>query len=124
MTKGYPAPASPCVGLCRLDEGGAYCLGCQRTLDEIAGWSGFDDEQKRTVWQRLIALRPKVKDKRCERCGAAFRCGEGGANGACWCADLPQVLPLPYGHGDCLCPECLRGHLRESYLARGLTPPL
>ncbi|MCD5361411.1 MULTISPECIES: cysteine-rich CWC family protein [Chromobacterium] len=124
MTKGLPAPASPCVGLCRLDEGGGYCLGCLRTLDEIAGWSGFDDEQKRAVWRRLLALRPKVKDKRCERCGAAFRCGDGGAEGGCWCADLPQVLPLPYGHGDCLCPDCLRQHLRESYLARGLTPPL
>lgn len=124
MTKGLPAPASPCVGLCRLDEGGGYCLGCLRTLDEIAGWPGFDDEQKRAVWRRLLALRPKVKDKRCERCGAAFRCGDGGAEGGCWCADLPQVLPLPYGHGDCLCPDCLRQHLRESYLARGLTPPL
>ena len=124
MTKAYPAPASPCVGLCRLDEGGAYCLGCLRTLDEIAGWSGFDDERKRAVWRRLLALRPKVKDKRCERCGVAFRCGDGGAQGGCWCAELPQVLPLPYGHGDCLCPECLQRHLRESYLTRGLTPPL
>jgi hypothetical protein len=31
--------ASPCIGLCRLGDGD-ICLGCGRTLPEIAEWSG------------------------------------------------------------------------------------
>jgi 2-hydroxychromene-2-carboxylate isomerase len=29
------------------------CSGCLRTLDEIAGWAGMDDAEKRTVWQQI-----------------------------------------------------------------------
>ncbi|MDD3353745.1 DUF1289 domain-containing protein [Zoogloea sp.] len=28
--------ASPCVGICEIDEGG-YCIGCGRSADEIFG---------------------------------------------------------------------------------------
>ncbi|WP_084637399.1 cysteine-rich CWC family protein [Paludibacterium yongneupense] len=49
----------------------------------------------------------------CRQCGAPFRCGEGGKNGACWCADLPAVaMPLP--GGDCVCPACLAAQLAKS----------
>ncbi len=45
----------------------------------------------------------------CERCGAAFGCGDGGRDGGCWCADEAFRLPMPGpGGGDCLCPACLR----------------
>ncbi|RBH45036.1 hypothetical protein C3F00_037960, partial [Pseudomonas sp. MWU13-2860] len=43
MTKGLPAPASPCVGLCRLDEGGGYCLGLYFGRGRVAG--GFQRAQ-------------------------------------------------------------------------------
>ena len=51
-----PAPravASPCVSLCRMDTDSGWCLGCMRTLDEIAGWGALDDAGKREVMQRL-----------------------------------------------------------------------
>jgi uncharacterized protein len=32
------AVASPCIDICRLDAKGV-CVGCRRTLDEIAEWS-------------------------------------------------------------------------------------
>jgi acyl dehydratase len=35
------------------------CDGCFRTIDEIAGWSSFDDTQKRVVLD-LAAKRPRV----------------------------------------------------------------
>ena len=41
-----PAPravASPCVSLCRMDADSGWCLGCLRTLDEIALWGSLDD---------------------------------------------------------------------------------
>lgn len=49
---GGPVP-SPCINVCRLDEATGLCVGCRRTIDEIAGWSRFDDRQKREVWARL-----------------------------------------------------------------------
>lgn len=48
---------SPCVRNCCLNDQD-YCLGCSRHLDEITGWSGFDDQQKRQVLA-LCQLRRK-----------------------------------------------------------------
>lgn len=44
---------SPCTGVCRLDPTGAFCLGCKRTLDEIADWQMLTDGEKRTVIETL-----------------------------------------------------------------------
>ena len=44
---------SPCVGICRLDDAGTHCIGCLRTLPEIAAWSGADEAYKRAVWREL-----------------------------------------------------------------------
>ena len=33
--------ASPCVSLCRMDADTGWCLGCMRTLHEIAGWGAL-----------------------------------------------------------------------------------
>ena len=38
---------SPCISVCVLDADGALCLGCFRTLDEIAAWSLLDADAKR-----------------------------------------------------------------------------
>ena len=40
---------SPCIRLCRIDPATGLCVGCRRTLDEIAGWAGFSDDQRRTI---------------------------------------------------------------------------
>nr|WP_199068105.1 cysteine-rich CWC family protein [Chromobacterium sp. ASV5] len=112
MNRSEEAASSPCIGQCRLDASGQTCLGCRRTLDEIAGWSGFRAEEKRAVWDRLLNLPLQVQAKTCPSCGAAFVCGEGGAAGACWCADLPPLLPVVGATGDCLCPACLQAAAR------------
>ena len=39
-------PESPCVNICVLDAHG-YCIGCYRTIEEIAGWRSY--EQRRAV---------------------------------------------------------------------------
>ncbi|MCL5968430.1 MAG: DUF1289 domain-containing protein [Betaproteobacteria bacterium] len=44
---------SPCVGVCRMDAASGLCLGCWRTLDEIAHWSAYSPEQQRACWQRI-----------------------------------------------------------------------
>lgn len=56
---GVPANGvpSPCTGLCSMDAGRRWCDGCFRTLDEIAGWAGMSDEEKRRVREQLPARR-------------------------------------------------------------------
>lgn len=47
-----PVP-SPCRNVCRMDAASGYCEGCLRTIEEIAGWSGMADDDKRGVWAQL-----------------------------------------------------------------------
>lgn len=49
--------SSPCVSICRIDAATGWCEGCLRTIDEIAQWSSYSDEQKRTVLAQLEARR-------------------------------------------------------------------
>ncbi len=35
------APNSPCISVCSIGPQG-WCLGCYRTLNEIAGWMRLD----------------------------------------------------------------------------------
>jgi predicted Fe-S protein YdhL (DUF1289 family) len=44
---------SPCISVCRMDPASGLCIGCFRTLEEIAAWGMMDDEGKRAVWRQL-----------------------------------------------------------------------
>ena len=48
---------SPCVSICAVDPAGGYCLGCYRTLDEIACWINLDSAQRLAVWDAIDARR-------------------------------------------------------------------
>ena len=54
--------ASPCINVCQMDDTRGWCLGCGRTLDEIALWSVLDNDDKCMVWsllpERLAQLPP------------------------------------------------------------------
>ncbi|MEO7761692.1 MAG: DUF1289 domain-containing protein [Casimicrobiaceae bacterium] len=52
---------SPCVSICAVDPDGGYCLGCYRTLDEIADWISLDSAQRLAVWD-AIGQRRKAAD--------------------------------------------------------------
>lgn len=43
--------ASPCISVCALDDDG-LCIGCWRTVDEIAAWRALDDAERRAVLRR------------------------------------------------------------------------
>ena len=58
--------ASPCTSVCTMDTAGAYCLGCFRTLDEIAAWSVFDADAKRAVLAALPTRRAKWMQSKSE----------------------------------------------------------
>ncbi len=48
---------SPCISVCTMDVAGIFCVGCFRTLDEIAAWSVLDADAKRAVLAALPARR-------------------------------------------------------------------
>jgi uncharacterized protein len=46
-----PKVESPCVNVCTLDAH-KVCIGCGRTIEEIAIWSRLGDEERRAVCER------------------------------------------------------------------------
>ena len=44
---------SPCINLCKMDPNTGWCLGCHRTISEIAGWGRLDDTNKQQILLRL-----------------------------------------------------------------------
>lgn len=50
--------ASPCTKVCVMDADHRYCLGCRRTIDEIARWGEMTDVERAAVLAQLAARRP------------------------------------------------------------------
>ena len=48
--------ASPCVNICRIGADG-LCVGCARTLDEIARWTGMGAAERDRVIGELPGRR-------------------------------------------------------------------
>jgi predicted Fe-S protein YdhL (DUF1289 family) len=48
------AVPSPCINICRLNAQG-LCIGCRRTLSEIAEWSGASDARRLEIVSALKA---------------------------------------------------------------------
>jgi predicted Fe-S protein YdhL (DUF1289 family) len=46
---------TPCVKICTLDHASGTCLGCGRTIDEIARWAGMSDAERRRIMTELAA---------------------------------------------------------------------
>jgi predicted Fe-S protein YdhL (DUF1289 family) len=44
---------SPCVKVCQMDPQRGLCLGCARTLDEIARWGTMTDTERDRVMREL-----------------------------------------------------------------------
>ena len=123
MTKDHQ-PDSPCINVCRLDPMTQACVGCYRTIEEIAGWMSYSEDQKAAIRSVLPARRAKYgideaamrdemanqrsgQKKRCGRCNAEFSCGLLTPGGQCWCANLPHIVPPIVASDRCLCPRCL-----------------
>jgi uncharacterized protein len=49
--------ASPCIDVCRIDPADGWCVGCRRTIDEIAQWSSLGDADRRAVLARVAQRR-------------------------------------------------------------------
>lgn len=56
-----PIP-SPCISVCRIDPASGLCVGCLRTLDEIAAWGSLADGAKRAIWHDIERRRGSKSD--------------------------------------------------------------
>ena len=58
---GPPKPiASPCVMVCTVDGASGLCLGCYRSLKEIATWSRMTDEERAEIMKSLSARTSQI----------------------------------------------------------------
>jgi predicted Fe-S protein YdhL (DUF1289 family) len=48
-----PSMDTPCTKICTLDPAAGLCIGCGRTLDEIARWTTMSDAERRRVIAEL-----------------------------------------------------------------------
>ena len=55
---------TPCINVCELDEALGVCLGCGRTLAEIAGWGAMTPAERRRVMAELTARKLPSKEAR------------------------------------------------------------
>lgn len=42
---------SPCINICKVDDASGLCIGCARTIDEIAGWTSGS-----AAWRDAVML--------------------------------------------------------------------
>ncbi|MDB5457493.1 MAG: hypothetical protein JWP92_3078 [Caulobacter sp.] len=50
-----PRPiVTPCVKVCIVDGPTGLCLGCRRTLAEIANWARYSDAERSAILEALL----------------------------------------------------------------------
>ena len=62
MSSNAVTVASPCINVCRIDDATGLCVGCLRTLHEIAAWSTLSDDARRDVWARLALRAARIEE--------------------------------------------------------------
>lgn len=56
-----PKPiATPCAQVCTVDGASGLCLGCLRTLGEIAEWSRLTDDRRAEIMAELPSRRDRL----------------------------------------------------------------
>lgn len=69
---------SPCVRVCVVHPEARLCVGCYRTLDEIAGWGRMTGEERRRIMDELPARAPQLARRRGGRAARSGRKGRAG----------------------------------------------
>jgi predicted Fe-S protein YdhL (DUF1289 family) len=67
MDPAAPAPtpiATPCTKVCVIDGESGLCLGCQRTLAEVANWVRFSDAERAEIMAALAARRSRIRPEK------------------------------------------------------------
>ncbi|MDA0656227.1 MAG: DUF1289 domain-containing protein [Proteobacteria bacterium] len=61
-SKSESAP-SPCIAVCHIDGRTGFCLGCYRTLPEIAQWHKKTEAERWAVLAELDSRKSEDEDK-------------------------------------------------------------
>jgi hypothetical protein len=62
MTAAAPRPiTTPCVQVCMVDGESGLCLGCFRTLKEIATWSRLDEAERLALMAALPERKSRIR---------------------------------------------------------------
>lgn len=64
---------SPCVKICVIHPEERLCVGCLRSIEEIATWSRLSPEERRAIMADLPARAPKLAKRRGGRMGRLDR---------------------------------------------------
>jgi predicted Fe-S protein YdhL (DUF1289 family) len=59
-----PPIATPCVKVCIVDGESGLCLGCFRTLGEVARWSALDDAERGAIMAALPSRRSRIRPEK------------------------------------------------------------
>ncbi len=56
--------ASPCIKICVVHPAERLCVGCLRSIDEIAQWSRYSPEERRAIMAELPSRAPRLAKRR------------------------------------------------------------
>jgi predicted Fe-S protein YdhL (DUF1289 family) len=54
---------SPCVKVCAIDATTGWCLGCGRSMREIAAWTTLPLDQQRAIVSQLDVRKASILDR-------------------------------------------------------------
>ena len=58
------AITTPCIKVCVVDGPSGLCLGCFRTLPEIARWERYSDSERADLMAALPARRARISPEK------------------------------------------------------------
>jgi predicted Fe-S protein YdhL (DUF1289 family) len=64
MTAPNPPIATPCIKVCIVDGESGLCLGCHRTLHEVAAWASLTDGERAEVMAQLPSRRARIRPEK------------------------------------------------------------
>ena len=59
-----PPIATPCIKICVIDGESGLCLGCQRTLNEVANWGRLTDVERADIMAGLPGRRGRIRPEK------------------------------------------------------------
>ncbi len=60
-----PRPiATPCIKVCVVDGESGLCLGCYRSLPEVAAWQKLDEAERARIMAELTSRRSRIRPEK------------------------------------------------------------
>ena len=59
-----PPIVTPCIKVCVVDGDSGLCLGCFRTLGEIADWASLPERRRAALMAELPARRSRISPEK------------------------------------------------------------